>query len=114
MSLRQSSSLETSVTQINVSAPMAVISCSSKESRLALRAARTTLLPFRANSSAVALPIPEDAPVTITTLSRKILRLICSQMDDKYNEIFGKRADFFLIAKFFALHLHSQKKGQIQ
>jgi hypothetical protein len=33
------------------------------------RAANATLAPFFPNNSAVALPMPEEAPVTITTLS---------------------------------------------
>jgi len=41
------------------------------ESRSTERAARTTLLPLNENSRAIASPIPEDAPVTITTLSLK-------------------------------------------
>jgi hypothetical protein len=36
-----------------------------------VRAARTTLLPFNANVRAIASPIPEEAPVMITTLSLK-------------------------------------------
>jgi len=85
-SLRQSSSRETSVIQTRASLPIPVISFPSVDSRSAERAAITTLLPCLANLSAVALPMPDEAPVTITTLSRKKLRSICSHIGDKYNE----------------------------
>ena len=60
---------ETSAVQIHALPPAFSISCFVSTSFSSPRATRITLAPASASLSAVALPIPDDEPVTTTTLS---------------------------------------------
>src|SRR5690606_39754586 len=76
MSCLQSSSIDTSHCSDSVLTPycFSTSSASSSNAWYCL-AAKTIVAPREANSMAQALPIPEEAPVMITTLSLKFFKM---------------------------------------
>src|SRR3546814_13025878 len=69
--------IATSKCTATAAAPIAAAVCASAP----LQSAQTTLAPSRANSSAICLPMPEPAPVTIATLSCRRAMCFSSSFD---------------------------------